>query len=184
MTKNKKIAGIFTCITIITCLFMGCAGTPMKFNPDSTAPQLIVDPPSIRLGIARLLNSTQLVFQGQGFHPGDSVFINLVGVEKDGETTDVPIAEAVVEADGRFTAEVQKLVKITELLRGDTELDDQMEMYVLISRPPLPAGTYTVRAESMESDKKAECQLVVKDPSLGDRFKDWVGGLLGKIKKK
>ncbi|MFZ5570532.1 MAG: hypothetical protein ACOZF0_09015 [Thermodesulfobacteriota bacterium] len=183
MTTNKTNAGILL-LAILACLFMGCAATPMQFKPDIAEPQLIVDPPSIRLGIARLLNDTRLVFQGQGFHPGDSVFVALVGVKKGDETVNIPIAEAVVGADGGFTAEVAKLVKITEILRADTELNEQMEMYVVVSQPPIPAGTYTVRAESMESDKKAECLLVVQDPSLGDGFKDWLGGLLGKIKKK
>ena len=184
MLKMKKSVGILLGLFLIPYILTGCAGTPMKFNPDSVAPQLIVDPPAIRLGIARLLNDTPLVFQGKGFKPGDSVFVTIVGVKKDGGTADMPIADAVVEADGQFKAEVTKPVKITELLQADTALNDQMEMYVVISRPPIPAGTYTVRAESMDSDKKAECQLVVKDPSLGDGIKDWLGGLLGKIKKK
>lgn len=41
----------------------------------------------------------------------------------------------------------------------------------------------TARAVSMESDNKAECQLLLKGPSVLDRFKDWMGKILGKIVK-
>ncbi len=184
MLIRKERIGILMLWALIACNWPGCAGTPMKFDPNSSGPQLIVDPPVIRLGVARLLNDTQLVFSGKGFTPGDSIYISLVGVKKSGGVADVPIADAVVEADGRFSAEVVKLVKITEFLQADTELNDQMEMCILISRPPIPAETYTVRVESMDSDKKAECRLVIKEPSLVDSIKDWIGGLLGKIKRK
>ncbi len=185
MMKIKKDLGILICFSLIAYILTGCAGTPMQFNPNNTAPQLITDPPAIRLGIARLINDTPLVFQGRGFKPGDSVIINLVGVKKDKGPMDIPIAEAVVDGTGAFkTEEVTRLVKITELLQADTALNDQMETYIVISRPPIPAGEYTVRADSMDSDKKAECRLLIKDPSVLDSIKDWLGGLLGKIKKK
>lgn len=171
-------------LALAVMLAIGCATPPAKFDPSITAPQLLVDPPVIRTGIARLLNDTPLMFKGKGFKPGDSVFITLMDVMKDGESTDVPIAEAVVEDNGEFETEVTKLVKVTELLMADLELNDEMEMYVVVSQPPIAEGTYTVAAQSMESERTAECSLTIQDPSLGDSFKDWVGGLLGKIEKK
>ena len=164
-------------------LLTGCAGTPMQFNPQLDTPQIIVEPGSIRLGIARLVNDTRIVFQGTGFEPGDSVFINIVDVKKDDETTDVPIADAVVDPEGNFRTEVTKIVKITELLRADVGLNDEMENYIIVTQDPIPAGKYVVRAESMETDKQAECPFEISGPSVMDSFKDWIGGLLGKIEK-
>jgi hypothetical protein len=59
-----------------------------------------------------------------------------------------------------------------------------MENIIIVTEPPIPAGDYTARAVSMDSDKIAVCKLHVKDPSFGDKFKDWMGGLMGKIAKK
>ena len=59
-----------------------------------------------------------------------------------------------------------------------------METIIIITNPPMPAGVYTARAVSMLSDKKAECSLKVKGPSVIDRVKDWLGIKLGKIVKK
>jgi len=148
----KKLSAftIRACLLIVFSIMLaGCAGAPMKFDPKVAAPQLIVAPDSIRLGIARLVNDTQIVFQGQGFEPGDSVFINVVGVKKDGQSTDVPIADAVVDTEGNFRAEVTKIVKITELLQADVGLNDKMENYIIVTQPTVPAGKYVVRAESM-----------------------------------
>jgi hypothetical protein len=181
----KTRLGFFRQSIILVSLFMlaGCAAAPVKFNPDAVGPQLIVNRSNIRLGVVKLVKDTKIVFQGKGFDPGDSVFVNIIGVKKDGELTDIPIAEAIIDQDGNFTAEVSKIVKIIELLLADVGLNDEMQNYVLITRPPIPPGNYVIRAESMESEKKAECRLEIKGPSIGDSLKDWIGGLLGKIKK-
>ena len=76
------------------------------------------------------------------------------------------------------------LVKVSELLRAKIGSNEKMETIIIVTQPPMPEGVYTAKATSMESDLTAECQLVVKGPSLMDRFKDWIGGLLGKIVKK
>ena len=59
-----------------------------------------------------------------------------------------------------------------------------MENIIVVTQPPMPAGTYTAKAVSMDSDKKAECKLTVREPSAMDRFKDWMGVQMGKIEKK
>ena len=59
-----------------------------------------------------------------------------------------------------------------------------METIIIVTQPPIATGVYTARAISMESELTAECQLEVKDPTLLDKLKDWIGGLLGKIVKK
>jgi hypothetical protein len=144
---------------------------------------MLVQPECVRLGVAKL-TKTPIVFKGRGFQPGDSVFINLIGVKKGGKVVDVPIADGNVDKYGRFTAKVGIIVKVSEMLRAKLGSNKKMETVIIVSQPPMPEGVYTARAVSMESDKKAECKLKVKGPSLGDRLTDWLGGLLGKIKKK
>jgi hypothetical protein len=171
-------------ISIVVFMFMGCAAAPKEFDPSISGPQLIVEPESIRLGVATLVKGTDIVFRGKGFEPDDSVFVKLLGVEKDDEIVDVPIADAEVDKNGYFTAKVDPkvpLVKVTELLRAKLAQDEDMETIIIIHQPPIPVGVYTARAVSMESDIKADCKFEIQDPSLGDRFKDWIGGLLGKI---
>ncbi|MCP4600163.1 MAG: hypothetical protein GY847_06445, partial [Proteobacteria bacterium] len=85
---------------------------------------------------------------------------------------------------GDFTAKVSMLVKVSELLRAKIGSNKDLQTIIIVTQPPMPEGTYTVKAVSMESDAVAECKLIVKGPSLIDRLKDWIGGLLGKIVKK
>jgi hypothetical protein len=107
-----------------------------------------------------------------------------LGVDKNGKKVDVPIADGNVDKNGYFTAQVSTLVKIAELLRAKLGSNEKMETIVIITQPPIPEGTYTAKAVSMESESEAQCELVIKGPSLMDRLKDWIGGLLGKIQKK
>lgn len=168
---------------LMTFIFLGCAATPKEFNPNIMGPQMIVEPETIRLGIATL-KDTPVVFKGKGFQPGDSVFVELLGVNRKGQKINVPVADGNVDKRGYFKAKVGTLVKVSELLRAKLGSNKEMETIIIITQPPIPEGTYTARAVSMESDRKAECELVVKGPNLLDRFKDWLGGLLGKIVKK
>lgn len=76
------------------------------------------------------------------------------------------------------------LTKISDFLRAEIGSNKKLENIIIITRPPMPLGTYTARAISMLSDREAECTLKVKGPSLIDRIKDWIGVKLGKIVKK
>ena len=171
-------------ISIIVFMFMGCAAAPKEFDPNIIGPQMIVEPESVRLGIATLVKGTDIVFRGKGFQPDDSVFVKLLGVEKNDEIVDVPIADGDVDKNGYFTAKVDPkvpFVKVTEFIRGEIVQNEDLESIIVINQPPIPEGVYTARAVSMESDLKADCKFEIQGPSLGDRFKDWIGGLLGKI---
>jgi hypothetical protein len=168
---------------VVIFMFIGCASSPKQFDPKITGPQMIVEPGTIRLGIAKL-KDTEIVFRGKGFQPEDSVFIKLLDVKKGDKVVDIPVADGNVNSDGSFTAKVGILPKINELLNAQIGSDEEMETIIIVTQPPIASGVYTARAVSMESDLTAECQLVVKDPSLLDRLKDWIGGLLGKIVKK
>ena len=168
---------------IVVFLLIGCASSPSELKASPEGPKMVVEPDTIRLGVARL-NATQIIFKGVGFEPGDSVFINLLDVEKDGNKVDIPIAESNVDKDGSFYAEVGILPKINDILRAKLGSNDKMETIIIITQPPIAEGVYTARAISMESSKTAETSLTVKGPSVLDRIKDWIGGLLGKIVKK
>ena len=151
--------------------------------PGSNAePTISVTPETIRLGIAKTAE-TDIIFQGKGFTPGDSVFIKILDVHKDGKRIDIPIADSRIDPDGQFKTEMDILVKVAELLRADIGMDDNFENIIIVKNKPIEAGLYSIKAISMESDKTAECKLGIKDPGILDSLKDWIGGLLGKIKK-
>jgi hypothetical protein len=170
-------------VASIFLLISGCAEQAKALNPGMKDPQLIVNPESIRLGVAKVME-TDIVFSGSGFEPGDSVFIKLLGVPVNGEKKDLAIASADVEKDGTFNAPVGKLTKASDFLRAEIGENKKGKPAPVISQPPMPAGTYTAQAVSMLSDIKAQCTLEVKKPSLLDRLKDWIGAMLGKIIKK
>jgi len=184
---NANLFGIKRLSLIISSVMLffvfGCASAPKEFDAKITGPQLIVEPDTITLGVANLLKKS-IIFKGKGFKPGDSVFVSLLGVEKGGQKMDIALADAEVDQAGGFVAGVPTLSKITELLRADMGSNAKMENIVIVSKPPIPAGTYTARAVSMESNLKAETPFCIKGPSVGDSIKDWLGGLAGKIVKK
>ena len=170
-------------VVSVFLLISGYAEQAKALNPGVKGPQLIVNPESIRLGVAKVMK-TDIVFSGSGFEPGDSVFIKLLGVPVSGEKKDLAIASADVEKDGTFTAPVGLLTKASDFLRAEIGVNKKGKPAPVISQPPMPPGTYTAQAVSMLSDKKAQCALEVKKPSLLDRLKDWIGVMLGKIVKK
>ena len=57
---------------LVIFMFISCASSPKEFDSKTTGPQMIVEPDSIRLGIARL-KDTEIIFKGKGFQPEDSV---------------------------------------------------------------------------------------------------------------
>jgi hypothetical protein len=179
---KKLFLGGLVCLVIIFVI-SGCAVAPKGFDPKIKEPQMIVEPPEISLGVAKL-TKTPIVFKGKGFEPEDSVFIMLIGVKKNGKTVHVPIADGEVDKNGQFTAKVSTHVKVVEFLNAKIGSNKKMETIIIVSQPPIAPGNYTARAVSMLSDKIAVCKLMVKAPSGGDKFKDWMGVRLGKIVKK
>lgn len=176
-------------LAAVVLLAAGCAGPPKTFDPLVRGPQMIVEPETIRLGVARVMD-TSFTFRGKGFQPGDSVFIEMMGVPVGGKSVNIPIFDAEVDESGRFRAgtrpgyDPQGLTfKIGVLLRAKTGTNDKGETVLIVHQPPIPEGSYTVRAVSMESDKQASATLLIKAPSILDRIKDACGRLLGKIRK-
>jgi hypothetical protein len=179
MCKEKKI--IFWRLMVLTCLIIvwGCTNAPKTLDPSITGPQVIVNPETIRLSVSKL-KDTNIVFEGSGFKPGDSVLVTLLGPNE----TKVFVAEAPIKPDGTFKAPVPPLTKFMEILRADVTFDEKFQNVVVISQPPIPKGVYMAKAGSMISKQTAETKLTVKGPTVIDSLKDWIGGLTGKIKHK
>jgi hypothetical protein len=186
MVKRKK--GYVLMLTVLVslvsvCLFMlsGCSSPPKKLDPSKSGPQMIVNPETIRLGIAKVLD-TVIVFEGSGFKPKESIYIELLGPNQ----TKLVVAESIIQPDGAFKAEVSKLTRITEFLRADAnfETGKKYKEFVIISQPPIPEGVYTAKVVCMSSDMTAETKLTVKGPSILDSTKDFLGKKLGKIRYK
>ena len=184
MKKNLKHLVTISFLLVACGVFAtsGCSQPVKTLDPGVTGPQLIVNPERVRLGVAKM-KDTKLVFSGSGFEPRDSVFIKLVNVPVDEKKVDLSIASADIREDGTFDATVELLTKVSDFLRAKIGSNEKMEDIIIITWPPMPAGTYTARAISMLSDKTADCTLNVKGPSLFNRLKDWLGVKLGKIVK-
>ena len=180
----KKVLTIISLLIFSTIfLISGCSEAVKTLDQGIKGPQLIVNPGTVRLGIAKM-KGTKIVFSGSGFEPGDSVFIKLLNVPVNGKNVDLSVAAADVEKNGTFNAKVGVLTKISDFLRAKLGSNEKNENIIIVKNPPMSTGAYTARAVSMLSDKNATCNLTVKGPSLMDRVKDWLGKLLGKIEKK
>ena len=179
MNNHQKIS--LWKLMILGCLIIvfGCASPPKTLDPSVTGPQVIVNPECIRLGVVKM-RDTNIVFEGSGFKPGDSVLITLTGPSE----TKVIAAEAPIQNNGTFKATVPPLTKIMEFLRADVTFNEKFENVVVISQPPIPKGVYTAKVESMVSKQTAETKLTVKGKTVIDSFKDWIGKLKGKIQHK
>jgi len=183
--KNGFPAIFFITVLILTTgLFFlsGCKKTN-KLNPEVSDPQIIVNPDNIRLGVARV-TKTEIVFQGSGFQPDDSVFISLIGPDD----IKVVVADSRVYPDGKFTAKVTPLAKVTGILKasitGTFAADGRYNQILVITRDPIPTGAYTAVATGMISNQKAEVKFTISKPDLIDNIKDWLGKKAGKIQVK
>jgi hypothetical protein len=186
MVKRKKgyVLTLMVLVSLMSvCLLMlsGCSSPPKKLDPSKSGPQVIVNPETIRLGIAKVLD-TKILFEGSGFKPKDSIYIELFGPKQ----TKLVVAESLIQPDGAFKAEVSKLTRITEILRADAsfEIEKKYKEFVIITQPPIPEGVYAAKVTCMSSDMTAETKLNVKGPSILDSTKDLLGKMLGKIRYK
>ncbi len=165
-------------------LLSGCTmapKTPQALNPGISEPQVVVDPPSVRLGVAKI-TGTNIVFTGSGFEPGDAVFVTISGPSEE----EIALTSGQVKDDGTFQAAVGPLGKVVGILRANVSGDytdaGVYNQYIVVTQPPVPAGIYTVRAMGMVSGEVAETELYLCEPWGVDRLKDWLGVKVGKIK--
>lgn len=189
MSKEAKrgllffVASIAVLMTAV--LFFLSAKQQLRQSKEEIAlfkgPRVAVEPQTVRLGVAKVLG-TKIVFEGSGFEPNDSIYVELIGPNQ----VKLIVAEALTKPDGTFRAEVGKLAKITELLRADAsfEITEKYEYkeLIIVTQPPIPEGVYTVKVVCMLSKLTAETKLAVKGPSILDDAKDFLGRMTGKIR--
>jgi len=180
MTAQKRLCFLGFITLVCFVIISGCSSPPKKIDPSKSGPQVIVNPETIRLGVAKVAKKTDIVFEGAGFKPGDSMFITLLGPNE----TKVVVAEAPIQKDGTFKTNMGALTKVMEILRGDITFNDKFENVIVISQAPIPKGIYTAKVTSMLSKLTAETKLTVKGPTLIDSLTDWLGKLTGKIQYK
>jgi len=185
MVNRKKdfVLKLMVSVSIMSVglfILSSCSSPPKTLDRSASGPQVIVNPETLRLGVAKLAKKTNIVFEGSGFKPGDSIFITLFGPNE----TKAIVAEAPVQPDGTFKATVPPLTKVMEILRGDITFNDKFENVIVISQAPIPKGVYTAKVTSMLSDLTAEAKLTVKGPTVIDSLTDWLGKLTGKIQYK
>lgn len=177
----KKDCLISALLVVLTLILSGCAAKKERvegLSPYYPGPQIAVEPIVARLGIATLLK-TPLRIGGMGFDPGDTVFIDMIGGEGE-KSISIPLDSGDVDLHGGFTVEISQEVKMLEILRLDI---DPTNNKPIIVRSTIPPGAYVLKAESVGSDKKAECVIQFEAPTKMDRFKDWLQVKLRKIKK-
>jgi len=179
--RISRILLISISAALISISFFSCAPPPKKpagLYPAYPGPQIAVEPRTIRLGVSTLLK-TEIVIGGQGFVPGDSIFLNLEGT---GEHSDIKVPIDVADAgiEGQFKIKMKREIKALELLRVNLEPETGKPIIV---KDPIPTGVYLIKAETVESGRKAECILIAEAPSKMDRIKDKIGLLFRKIKR-
>lgn len=177
---NLKKLHLFTVLALFV-LMLGCAGTKKMVDRALPGPQVVVNPQVIPLGVATLVG-TDFVFDGSGFTPGDTVFISLIGKPD----VDIALALTKVNKDGTFQAEMgqsspAKIAKIVGILRGNVSSNENLEPVIVLTKPTIPAGAYTIRASSLMTQRKAETPVTVAEPSILNRIMDGIGGMLGSI---
>lgn len=169
---------------LLLAFTLGCSTAPKALDRSFSGPQLVMNPQVIPLGVAKLMD-TNIVFEGSGFKPGDTVFVSLIG-QKDVNTS---LVLTKVEANGTFRAEVgqssqAKLAKITGILRANIVTNEAFDSVVVLTRPTIPAGAYTARAASLFSSLTAETPVTVAEPTFLNRIMDGIADMLGKIEDK
>jgi hypothetical protein len=114
------------------------------------------DPPSADLAPPAL---AAVKIMGSGFKAEDRVLIVLAGADKG---QDVPVAFAEADASGAFEAKMEMLSILQGILhfrfKEGKPLPDP-------NNPPLPPGSYTLRASSRDSGLEAKCSFEIKAPS-------------------
>lgn len=159
----------------------GCTPEPKQFNDSIKGPQVIVEPSTLHLGIVRIL-SKDIFFKGRGFGPGEGYCVDLTGLEDVNRDINVPICCGTVDKEGNFSDKAQTLVKADYLLNADVTTGKKGYL-IIINKPPIPQGSYLATATGFDSKKAAQTRITITGPTLKDHLMDWVGQILGKVKK-
>jgi len=170
---------------LFSLVVVGCdTKTPEMTDPSFKGPQVVANPKEVPLGVASLMGM-EMVIEGAGFRPRDTVLIWLIG-EKD---IKIPIANAKVGEDGTFSVKFGKslqdsVVKVSEILKAGMRTNEKSQTVLVITQEPIPKGSYKLRAENVIEPQTAETSVELVDPPFTGRIKDSLGKMLGKIEDK
>lgn len=176
----SRLVRVILLLIISVCLVGACAKKlpePEGFFSDYEGPQIAVTPTTAKLGITTLLK-TQIVIGGRGFQPGDTVFVDLIGVSKTSDVK-IPVDSMTVSGDGTFAMLMSEKAKKDGILKMET---DPVDGKPVVVRDPISPGMYYFRAISVNSNRKAECLIEFVPPGKMDRFKDKLASWFGKIR--
>ncbi len=156
----KKKNPYFTTLTVIFVLVFcfqiwGCKTMTTKPGTKCAASIKTV-PPAVPMIPPVLIGKFKI--EGSGFKPADRVEILLAGVDKD---KDLPIAAAEADASGNFKTSIPPVTVLQgiyhfKFVRGRPTPDPK--------NPPLPPGTYTLKAISWDSPCTASCSFKMLAP--------------------
>lgn len=172
-------------VVLFSLVVLGCTTkTPKMPDRSFKGPQVVINPQEVPLGVASLMGM-EMIIEGAGFRPQDTVLIWLIG-EKD---IKVPITNAKVGEDGTFSVKFGKslqdiLVKVSEILRASMRTNEKSQTVLVITQEPIPKGSYKLRAENVIEPQMAETPVELVDPPFTGRIKDRIGKMLGKIEDK
>jgi len=168
-------------IAALFLVFAGCAAEKKQFDESIKGAQVIVEPDTLHLGVVRMLTK-DIAFRGRGFTPGEGYCVYLRGDEEHTRSVDVPICCGVVDEKGGFDDKAKTLVKADYLLNADFTTGKKGYL-VIINKPPVPEGKYLAVATGFDSKTEAQTGVIIEGPTLKDHVMDWVGQLMGKVKK-
>lgn len=177
MKQGKTIALLIALQLLAGIFFSAGCSSENTFDKNKEGPQIILNPGAIPLSVAALAK-TKFVFKGKGFNPGDSVLIEMLEVPGEEGNKNIPIANAQVDEEGKFEAEIGLITKLSEFMRAKI---DAIKNIIILTREPIPEGVYKIRATSLMSDTPAPGTLLVESPCLIDCIKDRLGIMMGKI---
>lgn len=157
MGKKKIVYSVLIAIFgLAVCFqFVGCATTATATSEKCVA-SLKTVPPEVPMIPPVLIGKFKI--EGSGFKAEDRVEIVLAGVDKG---KDLPIASAEADASGNFITSIPPVTVLQgiyhfKFVKGKPTPDPK--------NPPLPPGTYTLKATSWDSPCTAECTFKMLPP--------------------
>lgn len=168
-------------LSLLFFVIIGCALKPKQFDNNINGAQLIVEPAILHLGVA-WISSNEIMFKGIGFIPGENFCVDLTGSEDINRNISVPICCGVVDENGKFNKNAEKLVKADYLLNAEITTGEKGYL-IIINRPPIPEGAYLATAKGFKSNIEAKHSITVVGPTFKDQFMDWMAQIIGKVKK-
>lgn len=171
-------------LLLVIGLITACSSQkPKQFDAEISKAQLLVEPDTVTLGIARVAG-TGIIFKGRGFQTGESYCVELFHESKNpSDTTGIPICCGVVKKGGIFSDEVKKLAKVGYILNADITTGEE-GIVLVVNQPPIPAGSYKAIATGFNSGIQAESSITFTPASILDKIFDQIGEWKGKIDRK